>query len=168
MPSLLLLRHAKSDWTADDAGDDRLRPLAPRGEKAAKRMGKFMARAGQVPDAAIVSPARRAQDTLDLAIAAGDWRCPTRPAEPLYGGGVSGLLGEIRAERATTQLLLAVGHEPTWSETAELLIGGGRVRFPTAALARVDLDVDRWDEVGPGTGVLAWTVVPRLLKGIVS
>jgi hypothetical protein len=32
-------------------------------------------------------------------------------------------------------------------------------------MARIDFDVDRWDEVGPGTGVLAWIVVPRLLEG---
>jgi phosphohistidine phosphatase len=163
MPSLLLLRHAKSDWTADDAEHDRLRPLAPRGEKAAKRMGRFMARSGQVPDSAIVSPARRAWDTLQLAMAAGDWSCPTRSADPLYGAGVRGLLGEIRAEPATTELLLAVGHEPTWSETAALLIGGGHLGFPSAALARIDFEINRWDEVRPGTGVLAWTVVPRLL-----
>lgn len=122
-----------------------------------------MARAGQVPDAAIVSPARRAEDTLRWAMTAGGWTCPTRTAEPLYGGGVSGLLAEIRPEPATTDLLLAVGHEPAWSESLAVLVGGGRLRFPTAALARVDLDIDAWNGVGPGTGVLAWSVVPRLL-----
>jgi hypothetical protein len=32
-------------------------------------------------------------------------------------------------------------------------------------MARIDFDVDGWGEVGPGTGVLAWSVVPRLLAG---
>jgi len=44
-----------------------------------------------------------------------------------------------------------------------LLIGGGLVRMPTAALARIDLLVDEWSEVGPGTGVLSWLVVPRVI-----
>jgi phosphohistidine phosphatase len=164
MPSLLLLRHAKSDWDADDGGDDRLRPLARRGVKASRRMGKFIARAAQVPDAAVVSPARRARDTLDLAMQAGDWVCPVHEADALYGGGAPGLLNEIRAADPGVGLLLAVGHEPTWSATATLLIGGGRIQFPTGALARIDFDVDRWSDVGPDTGVLAWIVVPRLLR----
>jgi phosphohistidine phosphatase len=159
---LILLRHGKSDWQAD-YGDDRSRPLAQRGRKAAKRMGRFLSRAGQVPDAAITSPAVRADDTLRLAMEGGGWTCPVRMAPALYGGGVPGLFGEVRKEPATTDVLLAVGHEPTWSEAVAALIGGGEIRFPTAALARVDLDVDAWDEIAPGTGVLAWTIGPRLL-----
>jgi phosphohistidine phosphatase len=159
---LILLRHGKSDWQAD-YGDDRSRPLAQRGRKAAKRMGRFLSRAGQVPDAAITSPAVRADDTLRLAMEGGGWTCPVRMAPALYGGGVPGLFGEVRKEPATTDVLLAVGHEPTWSEAVAALIGGGEIRFPTGALARVDLDVDAWDEIAPGTGVLAWTIGPRLL-----
>ncbi len=162
MRALLLLRHGKSDW-AEHGGDDRARPLAKRGRKAARAIGGFVARAEQIPDAAITSPAVRAAETLRLVMKGGGWNCPARSAEALYGGGVSGLLSEIRAEPAGTQLLLAVGHEPTWSEAATLLIGGGRLQLPTAALVRIDLDVDRWDEVGPGTGALAWSVTPRLL-----
>jgi len=163
MPALVLLRHGKSDWKADDEGDDRRRPLARRGEKAARTMGKFLAGAGVVPDAAIVSPAGRAEVTLQLAMAAGNWTCPVRSVEALYSGGVSGLLSEVRKESAATGVLLAVGHEPTCSDAAALLIGGGRLRFPTAALARIEFEVDRWEEIGPGTGVLTWSVVPRIL-----
>jgi hypothetical protein len=32
-------------------------------------------------------------------------------------------------------------------------------------VARIDFDVDRWDEVGAGMGVLVWSIVPRLLAG---
>jgi phosphohistidine phosphatase len=163
MPALILLRHGKSDWDADYGGDDRARPLARRGRKAAQQMGRFLARARQVPDAAITSPALRAEDTLRLAMEGGGWSCPVRTAAPLYGGGVSGLLTEVRKERDTTDVLLAVGHEPTWSEAVVALIGGGEIRFPTGALARVDFEVDRWDEVGPGTGVLVFCIGPRQL-----
>ena len=128
-------------------------------------MGRFLARADQVPDAAVTSPAVRAHDTLRLAMDGGGWTCPTRTAPSLYGGGVSDLLAEVRNEPAATGLLLAVGHEPTWSEAVSAFIGGGEVRLPTAAMARIDFDIDRWDEVGPGAGLLVWSVVPRLLAG---
>jgi phosphohistidine phosphatase len=75
------------------------------------------------------------------------------------------LLAEVRKEPATTDVLLAVGHEPTWSEAVSALIGGGQVGLPTAAMARIDFDVDGWDEVAPRRGVLGWIVVPRLLAG---
>jgi phosphohistidine phosphatase len=163
MPVLIFFRHGKSDWDADVPGGDAARPLARRGRKAAKAMGRFLARTGQAPDAAITSPAVRAADTLRLAMDAGGWSCPTRTAAALYGGGVPGLLSEVRQEPDTTALLLVAGHEPTWSEAVSALIGGGRVSVPTAALVRVNLDVDRWAEVGPGTGELVWSLVPRLL-----
>jgi len=163
MRGLILFRHGKSDWDADYPGGDAARPLAHRGRKAAKRMGKFLARAGQAPDAAITSPAVRAEDTLRLAMEGGGWNCPVRIAAPLYDGGLSGLLSEIRGEPPTTDVLLAVGHEPTWSEAVSAFMGGGQVDLPTAAMARIDFDVDGWGEVSPGTGVLGWIVVPRLL-----
>jgi phosphohistidine phosphatase len=165
MPGLILFRHGKSDWDADYPGGDAARPLAHRGRKAAKRMGKFLARAGQPPDAAITSPAVRAESTLRLAMEGGGWSCPVRTAATLYDGGFSGLLAEVRKEPATTDVLLAVGHEPTWSEAVSAFIGGGEVDLPTAAMARIDFDVDGWDEVGSATGVLVWIVVPRLLDG---
>jgi hypothetical protein len=35
--------------------------------------------------------------------------------------------------------------------------------MPTAALALVELDVDRWRDADAGLGTLCWMVVPRLL-----
>jgi phosphohistidine phosphatase len=163
MRGLLLLRHAKSDWHADH-GDDRARPLNRRGQKAAKTIGRFLAQSDQLPDAAITSPAVRAADTLRLAMKAGGWDCPVRTADGLYGAGVPGLVAEIRNEPIATEVLLAVGHEPTWSDAATAFIGRGQLRFPTAALARIDFDVDRWKDIAPDTGVLAWLVTPRLLE----
>jgi phosphohistidine phosphatase len=163
MPALILLRHGKSDWQTDYGGDDRARPLARRGRKAAKTVGRFLGRSGQVPDGAITSPAVRAADTLRRAMKAGSWTCPVRTAAGLYGGGLSGMLAEIRKEPNTTRLLLAVGHEPTWSEAVTAFIGGGRVQFPTAAMARIDFELDRWEDVEPGAGALAWSVPPRVL-----
>jgi hypothetical protein len=43
------------------------------------------------------------------------------------------------------------------------LIGGGHIVMPTAALARVDFDAERWSGVAPGGGVLRWLVTPRLV-----
>ena len=162
--SLIVFRHAKSEWSEDYAGADAERPLAKRGRKAAKLAGRFLADIDSVPEAVICSPAKRARATLELAREARDWGSSVREAQSLYGGGVEGLLAEVRAEPDTTRLLMVVGHEPTCSETVGYLTGGGQVRMPTAALARVELEVGSWAEIGPGIGVLAWLVTPRRLE----
>jgi phosphohistidine phosphatase len=164
--ALIVFRHSKSDWSADYGGSDMDRPLAKRGRKAAKLAGRFLADSGEVPDAVICSPALRSRATLALACEARDWELSMRESDALYDDGVEGLIGEVRREPESTRLLMVVGHEPACSATVSFLIGGGAVRMPTAALARIDLLVDEWAELGPGTGVLSWLVVPPGDRGI--
>ncbi len=73
------------------------------------------------------------------------------------------MLACVRAVDPGVETLLVVGHEPACSETASILIGGGALRFPTAALACIRLDAAGWDEVRPGCGELLWLVVPRMV-----
>lgn len=160
MKTVLLLRHGKSDWDTD-TGDDRERRLAKRGEKAARTMGRFLQ--GRAPDAALTSPAVRARTTLELAMEAGGWKCPVQVSESLYGTGPREVLAEVTRQRDEVRTLLLVGHEPTWSETVALLVGGGRHRLPTGALAGIDFEAGRWGDVRAGDGRLILLVPPRLL-----
>ena len=72
-------------------------------------------------------------------------------------------LDAIRAESDDVKRLMVVGHEPTSSETVTLLVGGGRHRLPTAAVAGIDVDVARWTDVEPACGRLSYLIPPRLL-----
>src|SRR6187200_3248617 len=71
VPRLYLLRHAKSSW--DDPGlPDHDRPLAPRGRKAAKRMGAHLRERGIEPQLVLCSSARRTRETVErLALPSG-------------------------------------------------------------------------------------------------
>lgn len=162
MAALVLFRHGKSDWDAEPDGDDRLRPLARRGEKGASLMGRFLREAGHRPELALSSPARRAQDTLRIAQRAGGWDCEVRCAESLYSGGAPGLLAEVRAVSPDVSTLLVVGHEPTCSEVIAVLVGGCRLRFPTAAMACIELE--QWAHAVHGGGSLGWLLTPRLVQ----
>ena len=164
MKTLYFLRHGKSDWDAA-YGDDHERPLAKRGRKAAKQLGKLLTDWKQQPDRIVTSSAVRALQTLDYARKAGGWQVPERVTEALYLAEPEAVLAEIHAEPDTAERLLLVGHEPTWSETISRLIGGGDVRVPTAAVARVDLDVEAWRDIQFGDGQLIWLLPPRLLEG---
>ena len=163
MPTVILLRHAKSDWDASYGSDDRDRPLNKRGRAAAGTIGRLLGSTDNVPTEAITSPARRAVETLQLAFEAGGWSCPVEHRPILYGASASDVMAEIRGRPDTTEVLLVVGHEPTTSDAASLLIGGGRLRVATAAALRIDFEAGRWEDVAPGGGSLSWLVPPRLL-----
>jgi|GEM_PF-5027468 phosphohistidine phosphatase len=126
-------------------------------------MGRFLAAAGQVPELALTSPALRATETLHLAVEAGRWTCEVRTREALYAG-VDEVLAELRLLPPDVVTAMVVGHEPTSSELTAMLIGGGRIRLATAAMARIDLDLERWPDLGPGCGELAWLLPPRLAE----
>jgi phosphohistidine phosphatase len=60
MRRLMLLRHAKSDWTRPGTRDHE-RALAPRGREAEPRIGAYMAHHGLTPDLVLCSTATRAR-----------------------------------------------------------------------------------------------------------
>jgi phosphohistidine phosphatase len=163
MLTLLLLRHAKSDWDAAD-GEDFDRPLARRGKKAAALVGRFLRAVDCVPDAVLTSSAVRARTTVELAAAAGGWDCPIGDSRRLYEASPEGVIEEIRRVEGSPARLLVVGHEPTWSALVSLLIGGGTVRLPTAALAAIEVEAASWAALTPGSGQLAWLVTPKLVE----
>jgi len=163
LKTLIFFRHAKSDWGAD-YGADHERPLARRGVKAARFMGRFLQRTGQVPDGIVTSSAARARQTVELAAEAGAWEVTPRVTESLYGAFPQVVLREIHAEDDSTERLLLAGHEPTWSQMVGMMTGQANVRFPTAAMARIDFDVFRWSEVEFGSGTLNWLAPPKLLQ----
>ncbi len=165
MKTILLFRHGKSDWDADYEAD-RNRPLAKRGEKAASLMGRYLASLDQLPDRVICSSALRAKETVRLAAKAGKWSCPITFAEELYEASPEQVLHLIRESQDSLNSILLAGHEPTWSLLAGGLIGNAKVKFPTAAMARIDLAVARWKEAGFGKGTLVWMVSPKLLSAI--
>lgn len=95
MVSLLMLRHAKSDWRVEYGRDDLHRPLAKRGKRAARTIGRFLVVTGQGPERALVSPALRATQTVELAMTAGNWECQVVICDGLYGD-VDDVLDAIR------------------------------------------------------------------------
>ena len=62
MRRLILMRHAKSSW-ADPGQRDFDRPLNARGVRSAPLLGAWLRERGHVPDAALVSTARRTRET---------------------------------------------------------------------------------------------------------
>lgn len=161
MLSLILFRHGKSDWSTDKHDHDR--PLAPRGERAAKAMGKFIAMSEQVPPLVITSSAKRARDTLHLAIRQGDWDSLIKVESALYEASAKSVIKIIKDVENAPKRLMLVGHETTWSElTSRLTDNHGKFRFPTGAMARIDFAIDDWSELEEGNGEFRWLIPPKV------
>jgi phosphohistidine phosphatase len=165
MPELLIMRHAKSDWGVGLA-DDRERPLAPRGVKAAKRVGKFLTKVNAAPDLILSSPAVRARTTAELANKAGRWAAPMEIVPSFYGGGWSDVVEGVLAAGESAERILVTGHEPTWSALVSVLTGGSLVAMPTAAIACIAVIGNSWVRLGPNCAELQWHVTPTMLKGL--
>lgn len=166
MKTVMIFRHAKSDWP-EEFPDDHERPLALRGRKAAKVMGRFLRRIDQIPDAVVTSSAARAVATVTLATKAGKWKCPVRVADELYACAPDEILKEIRSQPDSVDTALVTAHEPSCSEAISLFVGGARVRFPTAAIARLDFTVNGWKDCAYGHAQLIWLATPALVEELV-
>ena len=161
MKTLYLLRHAKSSWD-DPRLADFERPLNERGLRAAPLVGRFMRERKLRPDLILCSPAERARRTAALVSEAAGLSAPLRYDERIYEATAATLSEVVAQAEDSADELLLVGHNPGLEDLLQLLTGETR-RMSTAALARVQLDLDRWAELRGGAGRLEWHVKPKEL-----
>src|ERR1700756_4171866 len=121
MRRLLLLRHAKSDWSEPGASDH-ARPLNPRGEQAAPRIGAYLRRHKLVPDLVLCSTATRARATWDLVAPSLGNRPEISYVDRLYGASARVLLDVMRHAPPEASSVLVLGHNPGLHEAATQLI----------------------------------------------
>lgn len=157
------MRHAKSSWGEASLADFE-RPLNERGLKAAPLVGRFMRRQKLRPELILSSPAERARQTAALVAEAARLDAPLRYDERIYEATPARLFEVISQVEETVSELLLVGHNPGLEGLLEMLAGGSR-RMPTAALARVALDVEKWNRVREGVGRVELFVKPKELDG---
>jgi phosphohistidine phosphatase len=162
MRTLLLMRHAKSDWEAD-YGPDHDRPLNKRGTNSARLMGRVLAARGLVPDLIISSTATRARTTAELAMEAGGWDAELCLDPALYESGPQGVL-EASASAPEVSRLMLVGHQPTWSMVAQRLTGEP-VEMKTATVAVIEFDLDSWSALPGASGTLVGLLNPAAFEG---
>jgi phosphohistidine phosphatase len=171
--TLVLLRHAKSDWP-DVADYDR--PLAKRGRRDAPAAGRWLGESGYVPDAVVCSTARRARETWELVAAelvAGELAAAAPGALPavryeprVYEATVLGLLMLVREFNDAWRTAMIIGHNPSIAGLATGLASPDNAppqAFPTAAAAVLGLP-GPWAEAVPGEARLLAFEVPADLR----
>ena len=172
MKTLLLLRHAKSDWNHPGLADFD-RPLAQRGRKAAVRMGKLLLREGLLPDLVLCSAAARAQETWHRAAKRFDHDYDFKLLRSLYLASPMQLLRQIRRADRDSRCVLLIAHNPGMAGLGFRLAGPGSssadlerlaVKYPTAALACFDCGEAPWADLDWGGARLTRLICPRDLE----
>ena len=153
---LYFLRHAD----ALPGSDDTRRPLSPHGCEQAEELGRLLAKAGILFDAAYTSPLVRARETARLVLDTMDSaaRLRAEPVDALRNETSQADFEGWLARIADAKRVLLVGHEPTLSERVRALLGLTRIEafeFSKGAIACVD-SADR------KTGSLRLLITPKV------
>ncbi len=177
MKTLILMRHAKSDWSA--GLEDHARPLNPRGREAAKAVGQHLRDTAPSPDLALISDATRTRETWERM----GWRAGKTEFRPdLYHASEGTLLDLIKAQDPSVSVLFLLGHNPGFERLSAVLTSGNPDQtahitkpvpnpyqtqlskpFPTAATMILEAEVDTWPEISSETCDLKAYLTPKSL-----
>lgn len=146
MKTLILVRHAKSSWK-DRTLPDKERPLNKRGERAARQMGRRLAKRAGRPALIISSPALRALRTARLLARRLDYSRRSIMIETcLYAHPLGDLLRIVQSLNDRYAHVMLIGHNPELTELAEHFCTA-IMRMPTCAAASLTFDVASWADV---------------------
>ncbi|MCP3905940.1 MAG: histidine phosphatase family protein [Planctomycetes bacterium] len=149
MKTLLILRHAKSSWK-DPSLDDHERPLNKRGKRDAPRMGRLLEDQDLVPDLVLCSTARRARATAGLLLEACGYDGELVHDAHLYHADPMTVVTSLREVPDGADRVLLIGHNPGHESLLVALTGHWEI-MPTAALAHVELPIERWSDLDDET-----------------
>lgn len=155
MKTLLILRHAKSSWGHPEVPDHE-RPLNKRGKHDAPRMGDILRQEDLIPDIIMSSTAKRARETAERVIESSKFEGKLLLIPEFYHGSYETTLELLRELPEEANRVMIVGHNPDLEEFIEELADVYE-HLPTAALAMVEIPIQRWSE-------LRETVTGKLIK----
>jgi phosphohistidine phosphatase len=165
----MILRHAKSGWD-DPVARDFDRPLNKRGEKAARVMGAWMKAQKLTFNHVIASPAVRVIETIDQLVSGYGKRIEPTWERRVYLASSATLMDVLREVHSDTGSVLLIGHNPGLEDLILDLVPEGidvalrdsiYEKYPTAALAEIEIDIANWTNIERGKGRLIRFTRPR-------
>lgn len=173
MKRLYILRHAKAAQ-AEPGQDDHARALTVRGIADAEAMARYLRKNDARLDRVLISTSARTIQTADLVLRELTGIAPRADyRDGLYLASAGKIVAMLKTLPGKFSDVMVVGHNPGLEEAAAFLArepvrrkererrGELDEKFPTAALAVLDFDIERWRDLRPGTGKLADFVRPK-------
>lgn len=161
MKTLYLIRHAKSSWDHPGLRDIQ-RPLNERGLRDAPVMARLLRARTDSPVLIVSSPAKRALTTaLFFAEAFGipDESVVRNPA--IYEASLPELLQVIRALPNAAETILLFGHNPTFTDVANLFSDDFVANIPTCGIIQIDSEAPGWENFDETNSRLVWKIFPK-------
>jgi phosphohistidine phosphatase len=166
MKELVLIRHAKSDWTKESIQDID-RPLGERGYEDAYILSKWFKEEMGLPDLIISSPATRALNTAFIfARTFGFKETDVILDETLYESTVKSYLKSISQTSNKVNRLMIFGHNPVLTEltnelNSELLFDN----IPTCGIIKIGFEFNDWKNIlNKPEGKLLLSKFPKSFK----
>ena len=165
---LVLMRHAKSDWSTP-AAQDHDRPLNKRGRSAATAVGLWLGTRGYMPDLVLCSAARRTRETCALVLQAMGSDARTRFLEGLYLASGEAMFQTL-AGVTDARCVMLIAHNPGTAVLASALAHTPPrhprfADYPTAATTVLEFDAPGWNRIQARGGRVLDFVIPRDLAG---
>ncbi|MFY4856916.1 SixA phosphatase family protein [Aliarcobacter butzleri] len=146
MKKLVLIRHAKSDWS-NPLLEDFLRPLNKRGEKNAPFMAKILEKKDIKPDLIISSPSIRTKQTLEYFIKQLNYKDEVRFEESIYEAPYENLLKVIKDIPNIYKTVFLIGHNPGLCDLTNFLVDKSFENIPTCGIVEIDFNVKNWKDI---------------------
>ncbi len=160
MKTLLLMRHASTEW-GNAGANDHDRELDQKGLIEAPRMGQVLLDYKIVPDLLVASTAKRAQSTAHALAMASEYHGEIQSVQDLYLAEPVTYYKTLRDISDSYSTVLVVGHNPGIAQLA-MELTGVQSSFSTANLAHIELDIANWSELnGKSDGLLNGFFRPR-------
>jgi len=152
MKKLILVRHAKSDWS-DMLLPDSKRPLNERGLRDAPFMASKLKENMPLIDKFISSPAKRAITTAKIF--ANEYGIEEEQIAQLvgiYDLGKDFIIKTLETMPDTFNSIALFGHNPDISMTATFFGGQQIGIIPTCAYVVIELDTNKWSKLKKAEG----------------
>jgi phosphohistidine phosphatase len=163
MKTMVIARHAKSDWGKGLRDHDR--PLNRRGKNDAPRMGRAIRQLGFLPDLIITSSAVRAKTTADMVAKEAGYQQSLKVDPRLYEAGYEEITLMLQALPDKFGKVMVFGHNPIIEQMASYLLQmAGGIVIPTSGMVCMEARIQSWSDLKPGHCSLKWLLIPRLIS----
>lgn len=145
MKTLILVRHAESGWQL--SGNDKDRLLTEKGTRDAQLMAKLLSTKQLFPEIFIVSPAKRARQTMEYFMHEQAEGVQEMIEEKLYSGDLSDYfhITETIPESKATALIVA--HNPVISNFAHEMMGNSYIQMVPGTVCALQIRTEHWSDI---------------------
>ncbi len=155
------LRHASAGQRKSSGAADDKRALDSDGIEQCRYVGRLLAGLDVQPDVIISSPLKRALQTAAFVANELGHETKIQQSPALKPGATNDAFRRLLAENDGREYLMVVGHNPSLTEFASLLVSDGAssdaLELKKGAVAKIELQ-------GTRSGTLQWCFTPKIAR----